>query len=260
MLKNALGRYLSRLACLTLGVLPLLSSAPARGQGTAFSYQGRLSNNGGSANGSYDFRFALYDLATAGTQQGVLITNNATVVSNGLFAVTLDFGNQFPGAARWLELSVRSNGSGAFTTLGSRQPLTPTPYAIQAAGAASLSGFLPATQVSGTLTPAQLPANIVTNGASAVTLAGSFGGTFAGNFGAVSNLSLSPLTNGLPANRLRFTDTPGAEDILLHAHRNMDFETENTATFWAGLDYLTTVDRDNSLHAKRDNSLTVDRN
>jgi hypothetical protein len=121
-------------------------------QGTAFTYQGRLNDGVSSANGAYDLRFAVYDALTAGTQQGSLRTNSATTVSNGIFTVTFDFGNQFPGAARWLEISVRTNGDGAFTVLSPRQQLTPTPYAIFAEGAnaTGLSGTIPSANLVGT--------------------------------------------------------------------------------------------------------------
>jgi hypothetical protein len=49
-------------------------------------------------------------------------------VSNGLFTVTLDFGSEFNGADRWLELAVRTNGGVAFTALTPRQAVMPTPY------------------------------------------------------------------------------------------------------------------------------------
>lgn len=101
-------------------------------QGTAFTYQGRLSAGGGPANGSYDLTFALFDAGTLGNQVGSTLTSTATPVSNGLFTVTLDFGNQFPGAPRWLEIGVRTNGAGGYATLAPRQPLTPSPYAITA--------------------------------------------------------------------------------------------------------------------------------
>src|SRR5262245_6875797 len=94
---------------------------------TAFTYQGRLNDGGASANGSYDLLFIVYDNSVAGNQQGPTLTNAATVVSNGLFTVTLDFGNQFPGTARWLEIGVRTNGAGSFFTLNPRQALTPAP-------------------------------------------------------------------------------------------------------------------------------------
>ena len=117
-------------------------------QGTAFTYQGRLNDGANPANGSYDLRFIVYDNGVGGSQQGPVLTNSAIAVSNGLFTATLDFGNQFPGAGRWLEIAVRTNGGGAFTPLASRQSLTPAPYAITSA---NLSGTLPASQLSGNL-------------------------------------------------------------------------------------------------------------
>ncbi len=77
-------------------------------QGTAFSYQGRLSGNGAAASGNYDLRFTIYDAVTDGAAQGGPITNATTAVSNGLFIATLDFGaGVFNGSDRWLEIGVR---------------------------------------------------------------------------------------------------------------------------------------------------------
>ena len=42
-------------------------------QGTAFTYQGRLTDNGGPANGNYDLQFVLRDAAMAGGQVGSAI-------------------------------------------------------------------------------------------------------------------------------------------------------------------------------------------
>src|SRR4051794_21009010 len=91
----------------------VFSLYPSHAQSTAFTYQGRLQEGAAPANGSYDLRFALFDAMVSGTQQGSARTNSATALSNGLFTVTLDFGNQFPGADRWLEIAVRTNGVGA---------------------------------------------------------------------------------------------------------------------------------------------------
>ena len=103
------------LAVATWSLLIAVNFAPA--QGTAFTYQGQLDSSRSAANGNYDLQFAIYDGLTGGTQQGNLLTNSATAVRDGLFTVTLDFGNQFPGANRWLEINVRTNGGGTFTTL-----------------------------------------------------------------------------------------------------------------------------------------------
>src|SRR5262245_58161739 len=126
---------IQKLLLVSLTLATLIIPSALRAQGTAFTYQGRLDDGGSPANGHYDLTFALYDAATLGAQQGSTFTNIATGVSNGLFTVTLDFGNQFPGPDRWLEIGVRTNGSGAFSTLSPRQQLTATPYAVQAANA-----------------------------------------------------------------------------------------------------------------------------
>lgn len=128
-------------------------AAAAHAQGTAFTYQGRLNDGMNLAAGNYDLRFAVYDALTAGGQQGVSVTNAAVGVTNGLFTVTLDFGSQFPGTARWLEIAVRTNGATAFTTLAPRQELMPTPYAITAG---NLTGTLPVAQLSGQVNGAQI--------------------------------------------------------------------------------------------------------
>ena len=148
-------KLISRILAMTAGVVITLGFSPATtiAQGTAFTYQGRLNDGASAANGTYDVRFAIYDAQTLGIQRGAILTNTATVVSNGLFTVTLDFGNQFPGANRWLELGVRTNGGGAFSTLAPRQPLTPTPYAVfanLANTARSIPGVLVNTNLSAT--------------------------------------------------------------------------------------------------------------
>src|SRR5947208_5806873 len=114
----------------------------AHAQGTAFTYQGRLTDAGSNANGIYDLRLAIYDSPNnPGTVIAGPLTNAATAVNNGLFTLTLDFGaGIFSGPDRWLEIGVRTNGSaGAFATLAPRQPLTPTPYALFTPSAATAS-------------------------------------------------------------------------------------------------------------------------
>src|SRR5262245_25442929 len=107
---------------LRLGILGLLLTTinlqTLQAQTTAFTYQGRLNVGGVPVTGSYDLSFAVFNAATNGAQQGPMRTNSPTGVTNGLFTVVLDFGNQFPGDDRWLEIGVRTNGGGAFSTLG----------------------------------------------------------------------------------------------------------------------------------------------
>src|ERR1017187_2966050 len=122
----------------------------AEAQGTAFTYQGRLTSSGNPVNGNYDLTFALFSVSSGAGQVGNTVTNTATFVSNGLFTATLDFGASFPGADRWLEIGVEINGGGSFTTLAPRQKLAPTPYAIFANTASNLSGTVSVANLPGT--------------------------------------------------------------------------------------------------------------
>src|SRR4029077_14995588 len=107
-------------------------------------------------------------------------TNSSTAVSGGMFTVALDFGSGvFTGPARWLEIGVRTNGSGNFTTLSPRQPLLPTPYAILAKSASNLLGTLPTSQLTGTFPASQLSGTIPT-----ANLAGTYGNAVNFNNGA----------------------------------------------------------------------------
>ncbi len=112
-------------SCLCAGAMFALA---AQAQSTAFTYQGLLQFSGGPVVGSFDFKFELFAVASGSVP---LATNLSTLpVSDGLFTATLDFGNQFPSASRWLQISVRPSGGGAYTVLTPRQPITPAPYAI----------------------------------------------------------------------------------------------------------------------------------
>jgi hypothetical protein len=127
-------------------------------QGTSFTYQGRLNSGGSPASGFYDLQFAIYDSTNLpGTLIAGPLTSSAVAVSNGLFTTTLDFGSgPFNGANRWLDISVRTNGGGAFTELTLRQPLTPTPYAIYSANAAVANGVAPGSITAADIAPGQV--------------------------------------------------------------------------------------------------------
>lgn len=108
--------------------------------GSAFTYQGYLSDDGSAANDVYDFEFRLFDSAGGGTQVGSTVAIDDVTVSNGRFTVELDFGDVFDGSSLYLEISVRAGAeTGAYTTLSPRQALTPTPYALFAAKAGEAS-------------------------------------------------------------------------------------------------------------------------
>lgn len=85
------------------GVWLLVSGLAVAGPlGTAFTYQGRLTDAGADAKGKYDLRLALYTTSARGVPMAP-ITNLNVAVSNGLFTTTLDFGaGVFTGDAYWL--------------------------------------------------------------------------------------------------------------------------------------------------------------
>jgi hypothetical protein len=138
-MKNRSGNVFIVLALLALLTLNLpLSTAHA--QGTAFTYQGQLQNNGSLASGTYNLQFTLYTNATGGTAVAGPVTNSAVGVTNGLFTAAIDFGSSvWNGETNWLQIGVETNGGSSFTLLSPLQQLTPVPYAIYAGNATMLA-------------------------------------------------------------------------------------------------------------------------
>ncbi len=101
-----------------------------------FTYQGSLLKSNATYTGMADMRFRLYDQASGGAQIGSTIQVTNVVVDHGLFTVPLDFGvASYNGDNRWIEIDVRTPaGSGVYGTLGTRQKVTSTPYALQTRG------------------------------------------------------------------------------------------------------------------------------
>lgn len=100
-----------------------------KAQSTGFTYQGSLQNGGIRANGNYDFEFRMFDAAVGGNQLGITFGVDAVAVTDGVFKVNLDFGDQYPSAQRFIEIRVRPAGVGEYTTLAPRTELGSTPYA-----------------------------------------------------------------------------------------------------------------------------------
>jgi hypothetical protein len=122
-------------SAIAAGPTPTVSSDETAAQvDTTFTYQGRLQKSGQTLDGTCDFQFSLWDADSSGVQQGSTQTKSGVQVSQGLFTVSLDFGPQFTGDARWMETAVQCAGDSAFTTLSPRTPLTPVPYASYALG------------------------------------------------------------------------------------------------------------------------------
>ncbi len=185
-------------------------------QGTAFTYQGRLSLNGVPITGTFDLQFELHPALGTTNQVAGTITNTAVSVTNGLFTTVIDFAYTFPTSPVYLEIDIRTNGSsGSFTALSPFQLITSAPYAIQSLSAENFTGTLLDTQLSTNI--AQLDAtNIFTsqvtfsnangnfNGAFTGTASGNFTGThtgtFIGNGGLVTNLNITNLVGVVQSN------------------------------------------------------------
>ncbi len=102
---------------------------------TGFTFQGQLQDNGTLLNATCDIQAGLWDAAGSGVQMGSTQTVNDVAVVDGRFTITLNAGEEFGtdafnGQERWLQIAVRCpTGSGSYTTLQPRQPLTAAPYA-----------------------------------------------------------------------------------------------------------------------------------
>src|SRR5689334_7279275 len=109
----------------------------AFGQTSSFNYQGKLTETGASANGTYQFTFKLYDAAVGGSQIGSTISDVSVNVVDGAFAASLDFGSgAFVGPDRYLDVSVRKTAGDPYTPLTPRQKIESAPYATKSDKAA----------------------------------------------------------------------------------------------------------------------------
>jgi hypothetical protein len=219
-----------------------VSDLAAASLGTAFTYEGRLTEGTNAANGNYDLIFSLYASDTGTDSLASPLTNSAVVVSNGLFVTTLDFGaGMLTSTNAWLETSVRTNGSGAFTTLAPRQNLPSVPYSVRAAYADALNGVLPTFGLAGSYTNALALNNAANSfsgngagltGVNASTLGGMASTSFwqlGGNAGTVDGVNFVGTTdneplelkvNGLRALRLEPNDN-GAPNVVGGAPVNL---------------------------------------
>jgi hypothetical protein len=176
---------LARLVALVL--LSTLNPQPSTfAQGTAFTYQGRLADNGTPANGVVELQCTLWNALSGGTQVATATPATTVVtVTNGLFTMPLDFGTAaFDGSDRYLQIEARST-IGPFSLLTPRQKITATPYALLAG---KLSGTVASSGLGGTY------GNVMTFS----NAANVFNGTFTGNGSGLSNLNAASL-GGLSA-------------------------------------------------------------
>jgi len=118
---------------------------------TTFTYQGELQTSGSPAAGLHDLRFRLFDAAAGGAQIGATLCSDNVAVADGRFTVSLDFGAQFAGQQRFLDIDVRADtglnctSAAGFVLLSPRQALTAAPNAAFALTAASATTAMSAT-------------------------------------------------------------------------------------------------------------------
>ena len=211
----------------------LVAAAAFRGAGqpldSTFNYQGQLRNAGQLVNGNVDVRFTLWDSDVAGSQIGTANSFNNYPLTDGRFALGLNFGNgAFNGDQRWVQVEFRSPaGVGQYLTLAPRDKILATPYALYALnGTASQWDYNPKTQsltaaanVSkvgiGTSTPTAALEVVGVGGDDAVKLpAGSIGiGELAGQLSAAALFSAS--SNGGTATEVTRTFTVKSQCVLL---------------------------------------------
>jgi hypothetical protein len=143
---------------LAFSLMPSHGAAPLTGTSTPastavidakaefISYQGRLTDSGSLASGSYDFQFLLKDAATGGSTVGEVL-KMALPVQNGVFSASLSWNSSlFSGAARWIEVRVRPTPATGSATAEpdapyavlERQRILSTPYAFRSLTAATV--------------------------------------------------------------------------------------------------------------------------
>lgn len=230
-------------------LLLVAASATAQPLDTTFTYQGELRTSGSPATGMHDLRFRLYDAPAGGSQVGLTLCADDVAVTEGRFTVFLDFGAQFSGQQRFLEVEVRADtglGCGdptGFVVLSPRQALTASPNAVfslnaaSATTAASAATATNATQLNGQpgsfyLDAANLNAGTVPDGRLASTVArtntsqtftgamtfsnagNAFAGAFSGSGAGLTGLNASSIAGGTLADA-RLT----ANVALLHTNQ-----------------------------------------
>ena len=168
----------------SLGLLALALSAGcaiAQPLTTAFTYQGTLQFDGQLAvNAGVDVQFALYSSATGNTQLGSsLCLDEYTTDERGGLTTSLDFGSQFAGQRRFLEIRVRPAqvlgdcaDAAGYVVLTPRQEITAAPYATFAPTAGAATSAITATTAATATNATQLngqPASFYTSAANLST-------------------------------------------------------------------------------------------
>lgn len=188
-----------------------LACGGASAQTTAFTYQGRLTENGSAATGAFQMQFKLFDALSGGNQIGATADNVPVTVAQGIFTTVLDFGSApLAGANRWIEIAVRHNSGESYTPLAPREQISSAPYAVrtlsaamaddaQKLGGVNASQYLTIGSAIRNSSLQQSPANFNISG----------NGLFGGNVGIGTPLPFNRLDVTDPVRQVRFGSSAG---------------------------------------------------
>ena len=212
----------------------LVAAAAFRGAGqpldSTFTYQGQLRNAGQLVNGTVDVRFTLWDSDVGGTQIGNANSFTNYPLTDGRFALGLNFGTgAFNGDQRWVQVEFRNPaGTGQYLTLVPRDKILAAPYALYALNStASQWDYNPKTQALtsaqnvakvgiGTNAPTAALEVVATGGDDAVKLpAGSIGPTELGGQKSASATFVVGFGPGQPISIVKNFLTDGPCTLLL---------------------------------------------
>jgi hypothetical protein len=183
-------------------------------QTTAFNYQGRLTDAGSPANGSYQLQFKLYDAASGGMQIGATVSDISLTAVNGVFTTQLDFGvSAFSGADRFLEIGVRHNAGENYTILSPRQQINSSPYSIRTLSAAQADIALDSNKLGGV-------------DANQYVTTSSVGNSFINNATTQQTADFNISGNGIIGSNLGIGTTPQI-DLRLDVNGSGRFRTAN---------------------------------
>lgn len=235
------------------------SNAAAQTISPAFVYQGELRDAGGPVTGPVDIRFTLCQDAGGTAVPGTSAVCVAAVTPvAGRFTTELNFGQNFPGAERFLQIEVRSALPGGcanaaeYTLLLPRQALRATPYALtanlanSANNAANLNGqpasfFTNSANLTGMVSDARLSSNIARLDANQTfegrvkftnpenTFSGIFGGVFQGSGAGLTNLNGAAIAPGTLARSSLSTDVQGGVGVIAPDWRNTPYAVAGSA-------------------------------
>ncbi len=121
---------------LSLALVSGIGFFGASAQAEPFVFQGQLNDAGAPATGIYDLVFDLFAVDSGGTAIAGTVVLEDQQVTQGTFAVELDFGDAFDGSQRWIQIGVRPGDDvGDYTALSPRAKVGSSPQASYASNA-----------------------------------------------------------------------------------------------------------------------------